>query len=361
MLADQRFEELLGAGAPLIAATFDVIPFGLALAWPLTDATGTLLDFESGYTNPAAEQILNVPLGSQVGTRLREAIPGFVELGLYDRLARVVASGRPESGEFEVDTLWRDAVHVRGVWSHHALPFGQAVLSVTVDVTDERRRETELRDFAAVAAHDLREPLVGIQLMAGLLGRRETLGSTEREMAASLTDGAERARGLVDGILEYATAGGRHPQSEAVDCGHVVNDVLAGLASTIDRASARVQVEPLPVVAGCRTDLHRVFQNLIANALKFRDGADPLVTVRAAANEAGWTFSVCDNGIGLPDESPIFEMFTRGTGDHEGSGIGLATCRRIVEGLGGRIWAERNAGAGSTFLFTLPGATLSEG
>src|SRR5436853_5480232 len=124
MLADQRFEDLLGSGAALVAATFDAIPFGLGLAWPVPDATGAVVDFESGYTNPAAERILNVPLGSQVGTRLREAIPGFVELGLYDRLERVVASGRPESGEFEVDTVWRDAIHVRGVWVPHALPFG---------------------------------------------------------------------------------------------------------------------------------------------------------------------------------------------------------------------------------------------
>jgi signal transduction histidine kinase len=354
MVHDQRFEELLGAGAPLIATIFDAIPFGLGVAWPVTDATGALVDFESGYTNPAAERMLSVPLASQVGTRLREAIPGFVELGLYDRLARVLASGKPESGELAVDTMWRGAIHVRGVWVHNALPFGSGVLSATADVTDERRREAELRDFAAVAAHDLREPLISIQLMAGLLSRRDMLGTTEQEMAASLRDGAERARGLVDGILEYATAGGNDASSDAVDCHHVVGEVLAALESQIEQVSGRVEVGPLPMVPASRTGLRRVFQNLIANALKFHDGPAPLVTISATEDDAAWTFAVRDNGIGLPDESAIFEMFTRGTTGHDGSGIGLATCRRIIEGYGGRIWAESNAGAGSTFMFTLP-------
>jgi signal transduction histidine kinase len=354
MVRDHRFEELLGPSAPLIASIFEAIPFGLGVAWPVVDATGALVDFESGYTNPAAERMLNVPLASLVGTRLREAIPGFVELGLYDRLARVAASGTPESGELEADTLWRDAIHVRGVWVHDALPFGSGVLSATVDVTDQRRRESELRDFAAVAAHDLREPLVGIQVMAGVLSRRGTLGADEQAMVVSLTEGAQRARALVDGILEYATAGSEDAGRDSIDCQQVVSEVLEALAPQVERVSGRVDVGRLPVLAASRTGLHRVFQNLIANALKFHDGAAPLVTVSASGNGAEWTFSVCDNGIGLPDESAIFEMFARGASDHDGSGIGLATCRRIVESHGGRIWAESNAGAGSTFLFTLP-------
>jgi len=356
MAGDHRFGELLGAGAPLIASVFDAIPFGLGVAWPVTDASGTLVDFESGYTNPAAERMLSMPLASQAGTRLREAIPGFVELGLYDRLARVVASGEPESGELEPDTMWRGGIRVRGVWVHNALPFGSGVLSVTADVTDERRREAELRDFAAVAAHDLREPLIAIQLMAGLLSRRHALGTTEQEMVASLIDGAQRGRGLVDGILEYARAGRDDASRDCVDCQQLVRDVLASLASQIERVSGRVKVGPLPMLEASGTGLHRVFQNLIANALKFHDGSAPVVMVSATEHDAGWMFAVRDNGIGLPDGSAIFEMFTRGRGDHEGSGIGLATCRRIVEGHGGQIWAEPNATAGSTFMFTLPRA-----
>ncbi|MGZ6663041.1 MAG: sensor histidine kinase, partial [Solirubrobacteraceae bacterium] len=109
-----------------------------------------------------------------------------------------------------------------------------------------------------------------------------------------------------------------------------------------------------PVLQASRPGLFRVFQNLIANAFKFHNGDAPHVTVSAQHGEAGWAFSVRDNGIGLPKDSAIFEMFKRGGGEHEGSGIGLATCRRIVEAHGGHIWAEPAPGGGSTFLFTLP-------
>jgi signal transduction histidine kinase len=113
-------------------------------------------------------------------------------------------------------------------------------------------------------------------------------------------------------------------------------------------------VASLPTVRASRAGLDRVFQNLIGNALKFRDGRAPLVTISAHESDAGWAFCVRDNGIGLPEQTPIFEMFKRGRGDHEGSGIGLATCRRIVEDHGGTIWAEPAPEGGSAFTFTLP-------
>ena len=130
--------------------------------------------------------------------------------------------------------------------------------------------------------------------------------------------------------------------------------MLAALAPRIEDLEACVEVAPLPTLHVSRPGLFRVFQNLIANALKFHDGDAPRVTVAARQGDAGWAFSVSDNGIGLPKNSAIFEMFTRGGGAEEGSGIGLATCRRIIEAHGGRIWAEPAPGGGSTFTFTIP-------
>src|SRR4051812_4488686 len=345
---DQRFEALLGPAAPLVAAAFDALPDAIGVVWPVGDAAGAP-DFEVGYTNPSSERMMGVRLGDEVGARLCEVMPGVVPMGLYDRLLRVGASGQPESAEITLDTMWRDAIHVRGVWVHTVLPFGSGLLSVAFDVSEERRRESELRNFAAVAAHDLREPLVGVHVMAALLGRRAGLGAEEREMVRLLDDGVQRATGLVDSILEYATAADDEGRRAEVDCGELVTEVVATLAARIDEAGGRVEVGALPTVRASRDGLFRVFQNLIANAVKFHDGAAPRVTVSAGAGEAGWAFSVRDNGIGLPKDSAIFEMFTRGGGEHEGSGIGLATCRRIVEAHGGRIWAEPAPGGGSTF------------
>src|SRR3954470_18863618 len=203
---DERFDALLGAAAPLVAAVFDALPDAIGVVWPTFDAAGGLVDFEVGYTNPSSERMMGVRLGDEVGARLREVMPGVVTMGLYDRLVRVAESGQAESAEITLDTMWRDAIHVRGVWVHTVLPFGPAVMSVAFDVSEERRRENELRDFAAVAAHDLREPLVGVRLLARLLGRRAGLGAEEREEVRLLDDGVQRATGLVDSILEYATA-----------------------------------------------------------------------------------------------------------------------------------------------------------
>jgi signal transduction histidine kinase len=222
------------------------------------------------------------------------------------------------------------------------------------DVSEERRRESELRDFAAVAAHDLREPLLGVHVMASLLSRRGGLGIEEQKMVQLLDDGVQRATGLIDSILEYATATDDGASRTEVDCGEVVSEVLATLAPQIEHVDGHVEVGALPTLQASRPGLFRVFQNLIANAFEFHNGDAPNVTVSARHGEAAWAFSVRDNGIGLPKDSAIFEMFKRGGGEHEGSGIGLATCRRIVEAHGGSIWAEPAPGGGSTFLFTLP-------
>jgi signal transduction histidine kinase len=354
---DHLFEEELGAAAPLIAAVFDALPDAIGVMWPVRDASGTIVDFVLGYTNPSAERLMGVSLAPEIGARLREAMPGLVQMGMYDRLVRAIETGEAESAEVELDTMWRDTINVRGVWVHSVMPFGDGVLSVAFDVTEERRREHELREFAAVAAHDLREPLIGVHVMAGVLGRRPGLGEQEREMVSLVDDGIVRARGLIDGILEYATAHGDEAWTR-VDTAQVVADVLDALATQIDSAGGSVEVGDLPVLTASRAGLVRVFQNLIANALKFHDD-DPVVAISASHDEAGWAFAVRDNGVGLPADRAIFEMFTRGGGDQEGSGIGLATCRRIVESHGGRIWAEPTPGGGSTFTFTIPEAAAA--
>jgi len=273
-------------------------PDAIGVVWPTFDAAGALVDFEVGYTNPSSERMMGVRLGDEVGARLREVMPGVVTMGLYDRLLRVAETREAESAEITLDTMWRDAIHVRGVWVHTVLPFGSGLLSVAFDVSEERRRENELRDFAAVAAHDLREPLLGVHLMAALLGRRGGLGVEEQEMVRLLDDGVQRATGLVDSILEYATAADDGASRTEVDCGEVVSEVLATLASQIEHVDGRVEVGALPILPGCiaaclaaverfeeRADGDRVV--LLRIALQVRDeGATPPPVHQLDADQA---------------------------------------------------------------------------
>src|SRR3954464_4245825 len=195
---DERFEALLGAAAPLVAAVFDALPDAIGVVWPAVDDAGALIDFEIGYTNPGSERMMGVRLGDEVGARLRDAMPGVVTMGLYDRLLRVAETREAESAEITLDTRWRDAIHVSGVWVHTVLPFGSGLLSVAFDVSEERRRENELRNFAALGGHDLREPLPGVHVTGELLRRRGGLGVEKFKMVRLLDDGVKTVPSQVD-------------------------------------------------------------------------------------------------------------------------------------------------------------------
>jgi light-regulated signal transduction histidine kinase (bacteriophytochrome) len=171
-------------------------------------------------------------------------------------------------------------------------------------------------------------------------------------------EGANRMRALIEDLLAYSRAG-RGAEPRPVDCGYVVADVLSSLAAAVADARARVNVGSLPIVLADRVSLAQLFQNLIANALKFRRGPGTCVWVSAEPEgPAMWRFSVADDGIGIDSRhrERVFKMFQRlhDRESFEGTGIGLAICRKIVERQGGRIWADDRDGGGTIFHFTLP-------
>src|SRR3954471_23737178 len=134
VVADERCERLLGPAAPLVASVFDALPDAIGIVWPVTDDAGEIEDFEVGFTNPSADRMMGLPMERERGTRLLEAMPGIVEMGLYERLVRVARSGVAESEEIAIALLRRNTVQVRGAWVHPVLPFGTGVLSVAFDV-----------------------------------------------------------------------------------------------------------------------------------------------------------------------------------------------------------------------------------
>jgi len=219
----------------------------------------------------------------------------------------------------------------------------------------------ELEHFASVASHDLQEPLRMIRIYSELLKRR--LGSALDEAATRLMDmvldGAKRMQNLISSLLEYSRAGHQKLVADPVDVRAVMRAVSLNLDRMIHHANATIDCGPLPGITGDGILITRLFQNLIANALKFRDKDRPcVITVRATEAESEWTFSVADHGIGIlrEDFDRIFRIFQRlnAPGMFSGSGIGLAACKKIVERHHGRIWVESQFGVGTTFLFTIP-------
>jgi PAS domain S-box-containing protein len=246
------------------------------------------------------------------------------------------------------------------------------VVSFT-DVTEEHdailaleRSNAELQQFAYVASHDLSEPLRMVSSYLQLLRRRYhgRLDPDADEFIDYAVDGATRMRALIEDLLTYSRAG-RGGAPEPVDLGHVAADVLRSLAVAVVESGAQIEIGELPWVLGDRVQLEQLLQNLVANALKFRSGERARVWVRAEPAVAGRVqLAVADGGIGIDPlhRDRVFKMFQRlhDREAYEGTGIGLAICRKIVERHGGRIWVDEREGGGTVFRFTLPVAAPAE-
>ena len=222
------------------------------------------------------------------------------------------------------------------------------------------RSNAELEQFAYIISHDLQEPLRMVASYTQLLEKRYkgSLDADADDFIAYAVDGAKRMQNLIQGLLSYSRVGTRGKPFEPTECESVFEQALANLKLTIDESGAGVTHDPLPRVMADETQLIQLFQNLLANAIKFRVEEQPRIHVSAKEDSNERLFSVSDNGIGINPEyfDRIFVIFQRlhGREEYPGTGIGLSVCKRIVERHGGRIWVESQPGEGSTFHFAIP-------
>lgn len=222
------------------------------------------------------------------------------------------------------------------------------------------RSNAELEQLAYVASHDMQEPLRMVASYLQLVAQRYQgkLDAEADEFIGYAVDGAKRMQALINDLLSYSRVSTKAKPFQPTDCRRVVDTALGNLRIAIEEAGARVRVDELPTVMGDETQLTQLFQNLVANAVKFHRADAPEVRVSAERTTEGWMFSVHDNGIGIAPEyyERIFVLFQRlhSRRDYAGTGIGLALCKKIVERHGGHIGVASEEGRGSTFFFTLP-------
>lgn len=230
---------------------------------------------------------------------------------------------------------------------------------VTQRTAELESKNKELEQFAYVASHDLQEPLRTTTSFVELIRKQYygKLDATANKYIDYIIQASDRMKTLIKDLLDYSRIG-REKKFEQVDCNIVLEEVLADLAKVIKENKAAIRSGPLPVVTGFSTELKLLFQNLISNSIKFqKPGIAPEIDIAAQKENGHWHFSFSDNGIGIDKQyqQRIFIIFQRlhNRSVYEGSGIGLAHCKKIVELHGGKIWVESQAGDGSTFHFTL--------
>lgn len=223
-----------------------------------------------------------------------------------------------------------------------------------------KQSNKDLEQFAFIASHDLQEPLRKVASFCTLLDQQyaDRLDDQGRHYLHFAVDGATRMKYLIEDLLTFSKIGVNLQSLSSLDANIALEKAISNLSDSANKAGAVITKGYLPSVVARESELIQLFQNLIGNAIKYRTDRPPKIHVSAVADQEDWLFSVTDNGIGIEKQyqEQIFGVFKRLHHQNEfsGTGIGLAICKRIVDGLNGRIWVEANVDAGSTFYFTIP-------
>jgi len=234
----------------------------------------------------------------------------------------------------------------------------EALFSKTTKKLELSNRDLE--QYAYVASHDLQEPLRMVTSYTQLLADKYKgkLDSDADDFIQFALNGAYRMQRLINDLLSYARVGRKDKKLELIDCESVVNQAIDNLELKIKENKAVVNVGALPKIRGDETLIVRLFQNFIDNAIKFKKDGPPVIDISAHKHNDDYVFTVADNGIGIQDKHKdrVFNIFQRlhSMEEFEGSGIGLAVCKKIIDRHQGEIWVESEFGKGTRFLFTIP-------
>jgi len=336
-------------------------------------------DGEIVLLNVQAEKQFGYHRDELVGQKVKNIIPeGFAERLIADgtrtaadALAQQIGTGielrgrRKDGSDFPIEIMLSPLESAEGILVTAAIrdisERKKSEERLVKTVGELKRSNDELQQFASVASHDLQEPLRMVASYTQLLAKRYKgrLDSDADEFIAYAVDGCNRMQGLIQDLLAYSRAGTNGKTLREISSENALKAAITNLQATMQESGAVVTHDSLPAIITDDTQLAQVFQNLVGNAIKYRSAEVPRVHVSAKKNGGNeWIFSVRDNGLGIDSQyfERIFILFQRlhGQKEFEGSGIGLAICKKILERQGGRIWVESQTGKGSTFYFALP-------
>lgn len=332
------------------------------------------------FTNPLYEKMFGSNL---IGKTIAEALPIFSNQGHFDILDKVYQTGEAfvgkeypaffdKAGDGNIVQCYFNFVYQPIFNSENQV---EGISAFVFDVTDiilARQQleklnanlelsNQELQSFAYVASHDLQEPLRMITSYSQLLSRRykNKLGEDAVEFIDNILDGGKRMKILIEDILNYSKISKKEMVTSVVDLNAVIESVTFNLQLSIEESNAILNYGNLPKIKVERIHMLQLFQNIIGNAIKYRKKDTQLIIdISVKQLDNSWLFSISDNGIGINPENfhQIFVIFRRlhGRSEYAGTGIGLASCKKIVELYGGSIWVESEEDKGSTFFFTLP-------
>ena len=328
--------------------------------------------------NVQAEKQFGYRRDELLGQEVKNIIPeGFAERLLTDALrsaadalAQQIGTGIELTGQRKDGSEFPIEIMLSPLESSEGTLVTAAIRDITTRKTAEvhllktigelKRSNDELEHFAYVASHDLQEPLRMVASYTQLLAKRYIgrLDADADEFIAYAVDGSNRMQSMIQDLLAYSRAGANSKTPRRISSESALQEALANLRMAIEESGAVVTHDPLPVFTTDQAQLTQVFQNLVGNAIKYRRAEAPRVHVSANNGGSEWVFSVHDNGLGIDPQyfARIFVLFQRlhGREEFDGTGIGLAICKKMLERLGGRIWVESQPKQGSTFYFALP-------
>jgi PAS domain S-box-containing protein len=329
--------------------------------------------------NLQAEKLFGYHRQELVGQQVTDIIPvGFAERLIADgtrtaseALAQQIGTGIELSGRCKNGSDFPIEIMLSPLESPDGVLVTAAIRDISVrkkadadqlqTLGELKRSNDELEHFAYVASHDLQEPLRMVASYTQLLGKRYKgkLDADADDFIAFAVAGCNRMQRLINDLLAYSRAGANGKTPRKISSELALREALTNLETSIAESGALVTHDALPVVTMDDTQLTQVFQNLIGNAVKYRSAAAPRVHVSANTNDSTeCVFSVRDNGLGIDAQyfEKIFILFQRlhGRDEFEGTGIGLAVCKKMLERLGGRIWLDSQPDKGSTFHFAVP-------